>query len=50
MRQSQTEQEVILGLAEGEMQLLWQLHRAEFGNAVEVTTGAPCAGTERFME
>ena len=41
MRPSQTEQEVLLGLAQGEMSLTWQLHRAELGNAVEITTGAP---------
>lgn len=39
MLPAQTEQEVILGMAQGELSLLWQLHRADYGQAVEITTG-----------
>ena len=41
MRPSQTEQEVYLDIADGEMSLLWQLRRPDLGNAVEINTGAP---------
>lgn len=39
MYADENEQEHILGLQSGEMMLLWQLHRPEMGEAVEITTG-----------
>jgi hypothetical protein len=38
LRGAQTEQEVILGLAEGELSLTQFAHKADFGKAVEITT------------
>ena len=32
-------QEHILGLVQGELMLVWQLHREDLGNAVEIVTG-----------
>jgi hypothetical protein len=40
MSVDENEQEHILGLELGEMMLLWQLHRPDMGQAVEITTGA----------
>ena len=37
--EKEVETEHILGLTEGELQVLYQLHRPEYGVAVEVTTG-----------
>lgn len=39
MSADENEQEHILGLQSGEMMLLWQLHRPEMGEAVEIITG-----------
>jgi hypothetical protein len=40
MANGETEQEHILALESGELMLLWQLHRPDMGNAVEITSGA----------
>lgn len=39
MAVAETEQEHIMGLETGELMLLWQLHRPDMGQAVEITTG-----------
>ncbi len=39
MAVGETEQEHIMGLEAGELMLLWQLHRPDMGQAVEITTG-----------
>jgi hypothetical protein len=38
MANGETEQEHILALESGELMLLWQLHRPDMGNAVEITS------------
>ena len=40
MSNGETEQEHILALESGELMLLWQLHRPDVGQAVEITSGA----------
>ena len=39
MAADENEQEHILALASGELMLLWQLHRPDVGEAVEITSG-----------
>ncbi len=39
MSKGKSEAEHILGLSDGELRILWQLHRAELGNSVEIITG-----------
>ena len=41
MGPTENTQEHIMGLAQGELMLVWQLHRADLGNAVEIVTGGP---------
>ncbi len=40
MEPNECEQEHIMALEQGEMMLLWQLHRPNAGQAVQITTGA----------
>ena len=39
MGPTENTQEHILGLAQGELMLVWELHRADLGNAVEIVSG-----------
>lgn len=42
MREEETKQERVMGADDGsELQLAWNLHYPELGNAVEIVTGAP---------
>ena len=47
MAEGQAEREVLPYIPNGELLLLWQLHRPDLGNAVEVTTGQ-CACWARY--
>jgi hypothetical protein len=40
MEPNESEQEHIMAVEQGEMMLLWQLHRPDAGQAVQITTGA----------
>lgn len=40
MEPNESEQEHIMAIEQGEMMLLWQLHRPDAGQAVQITTGA----------
>ena len=40
MSNGETEQEHILAMDSGELMVLWQLHRPDVGQAVEITSGA----------
>lgn len=40
MAAGEEEQEHIMALEQGEMMILWQLHRPDAGQALQITTGA----------
>ena len=42
MAEGQAEREVLPYIANGELLVLWQLHRPDLGNAVEISTGQCC--------
>lgn len=41
MEPNEEEQEHIMAIEQGEMMLLWQLHRPDIGQALQITTGPP---------
>jgi hypothetical protein len=50
MAAGENEQEHILALESGELMLLWQLHRPDMGNAVEITSGAHTPACTLLLE
>ena len=40
MEPNEEEQEHIMAVEQGEMMLLWQLHRPDMGQALQITTGS----------
>jgi len=50
MEPNEEEQEHIMALEQGEMMLLWQLHRSDMGQALQITTGPPAVRPSNLKE